>query len=172
MSPFRMFFLVWWKHVVWLFAFSAFTLLVGRQEEHLACKKIEWWGVGVVVWLERGADCLRMMMPLPLHPKNPSSVASFKSRLVLPFWYRLTQVDQEKRPSKWCSSSSSWSVTAPCSAGFFRRTHLEVYSRFLMLLIGAQFSFLFLLAKDELPPPPSCLFLSSPFPSSPFEVGP
>jgi len=30
-------------------AFSAFTLLVGRQEGHLACKKLEWWGTGMVI---------------------------------------------------------------------------------------------------------------------------
>ena len=29
-------------------------------------------------------------------PKTPSSLASFKSRLVLPFWYRLTQAVLEK----------------------------------------------------------------------------
>jgi len=34
------------------FAFSVLTLLVGRQEGHLACKKTEWWDVGVVVWDE------------------------------------------------------------------------------------------------------------------------
>jgi len=33
-----------------LIAFSALTLLVGRQEGHPACKKIEWWDVGMVVW--------------------------------------------------------------------------------------------------------------------------
>jgi len=33
-------------------AFSALTLLVGRQEAHPACKKTEWWGAGVVVCLE------------------------------------------------------------------------------------------------------------------------
>jgi len=38
------------------FAFSALTLLVGRQEGHPACKKTEWRGAGVVVCLERGAD--------------------------------------------------------------------------------------------------------------------
>jgi len=32
------------------FAFSALTLLVGRQEGHPACKKTEWWDVGMVVW--------------------------------------------------------------------------------------------------------------------------
>jgi len=33
-------------------AFSALTLLVGEQEGHPACKKTEWWDVGVVVWDE------------------------------------------------------------------------------------------------------------------------
>jgi len=37
-------------------AFSALTLLVGWQEGHPACKKTEWWGAGVVICLERGAD--------------------------------------------------------------------------------------------------------------------
>ena len=49
------------------FSFSALTLLVGRQEEHLACKKTEWWGAGVVICLERGADLhTAQLMPLPL----------------------------------------------------------------------------------------------------------
>ena len=52
-------------------------------------KNFEWWGVGVVICLERGADCLRMVQLMPLHPQTPSSLASFKSRLVLPFWYQL-----------------------------------------------------------------------------------
>ena len=48
-------------------AFSALTLLVGRQEGHPACKKTEWWCVGVVVCLERGADLhTAQRMPLPL----------------------------------------------------------------------------------------------------------
>ena len=37
-------------------AFSALTLLVGRQEGHPACKKTEWSGAGAVICLERGAD--------------------------------------------------------------------------------------------------------------------
>jgi len=37
-------------------AFSALTLLVGRQEGHPACKKTERWGAGVVICLEPGAD--------------------------------------------------------------------------------------------------------------------
>ena len=48
-------------------AFSALTLLVGRQEGHPACKKTEWWGAGVVICLERGADVhMAQLMPLPL----------------------------------------------------------------------------------------------------------
>jgi len=51
-----------------IYAFSALTLLVGRQEEHPACKKLgEWWGAGVVICLERGADLhMAQLMPLPL----------------------------------------------------------------------------------------------------------
>jgi len=49
------------------FAFSALTLLVGWQEGHPACKKLEWWGAGVVVYLELGADLyMVLLMPLPL----------------------------------------------------------------------------------------------------------
>ena len=48
----------------WLHAFSALTLLVGRQEGHPACKN---WGAGMVICLERGADLhMAQLMPLPL----------------------------------------------------------------------------------------------------------
>ena len=48
-------------------AFSALTLLVGRQEWHPACKKTEWWGAGVVICLERGAELhMAQLMPLSL----------------------------------------------------------------------------------------------------------
>ena len=40
-------------------------------------------------------------------PKPPSSLASLKSRLVLPFCCWLTQVVMEERPLTGCSSSSS-----------------------------------------------------------------
>ena len=45
-----------------------------------------------------------MVQLMPLHPKTLSSLASFKSRLVLPFWHRLTQAVLEKRPLNGCSS--------------------------------------------------------------------
>jgi len=52
--------------IMWV-AFSALTLLVGRQEGHPACKKTEWWGAGMVICLERGADLhIVQLIPLPL----------------------------------------------------------------------------------------------------------
>ena len=82
----------------------ALKLLVGRQEQHPACR-IEWWGVGVVICLERGADGLHMVQLMPLHLKALLSVVSLKSRLVLPLRYWLIQVVPEKRPLNGCSSS-------------------------------------------------------------------
>ena len=70
------------------------TLLVGGLEGHPACKKTEWWGAGVVICLERDAD-LHMVQLMPLHSL---SVASVKSRLVLPFWHRLTRIVPDKGP--------------------------------------------------------------------------
>jgi len=47
-------------------AFSALTLLVGRQEGHPACKNDK-WGTGVIICLERDADLhIAQLMPLPL----------------------------------------------------------------------------------------------------------
>ena len=76
-------------------AFSALTLLIGRQEEHPAFKKLS---DEVLVWLSVWSE---------VHPKDPSSLASFKSKMVLPFRYQLTLFILEKRPLKWCSISSS-----------------------------------------------------------------
>ena len=81
-----------------MYAFSALTLLVGRQEEHPASKKTEWWGAGVVICLERGADLhMAQLMPLPL------TVCCFsKIQIGLPFWYWLTWVAPEKGPLNRC----------------------------------------------------------------------
>jgi len=52
----------------------------------------------MVICLERGADLhMAQLIPLPL-----TSLASVKSRLVLPFWYRLTQVVPDKGPLNGC----------------------------------------------------------------------
>jgi len=42
-------------------------LLVGQQEGHPAYKKLEWWGAGAFICLERDADLhMAQLMPLPL----------------------------------------------------------------------------------------------------------
>jgi len=67
----------------------------------------------MIISLERGADCLHIVRLIPLHPKTPSSLASFESRLVLPFWY---QVVLEMGPLNGCNSggrSSSSSTYGP-----------------------------------------------------------
>jgi len=66
------------------FAFSALTLLVGQQEGHPACKKQQ--------------TCI---LPSRCHCHS-LSLASVKSRLVSPFWYRLTRVVPDKRPLNVC----------------------------------------------------------------------
>jgi len=91
------------------FAFNALTLLVGRQKVHPTCKKLS---DDMLVWLSVWSDvqivCIGGLYVhlMPLLPQTPSSLAAFKSRLVLLFWYQLTQVVLEKRPLKGCSSSS------------------------------------------------------------------
>jgi len=48
-------------------AFSALTLLVGRQEGHPACKKLSGEVTGLVICLEQGTDLhMAQLMPLPL----------------------------------------------------------------------------------------------------------
>ena len=93
-----------------LFASSALTLLVGWQEGHRACKKTEWWGAGMVICLEQGADLhMAQLMPLPL-----TVSCSVKSRLVLPFWYWLTRVVLEKGPLNGCASSAPMLLMIGC----------------------------------------------------------
>jgi len=67
------------------YAFSALMLLVGRQEGHLACKKLS---DGMLAWfcLGQGADLhMAQLMSMPL-----TISCSSKSRLVLPSWLYLS----------------------------------------------------------------------------------
>ena len=72
-------------------AFSALTLLVGRQEGHLSG--------GVLAWLSICSEVQTCIWPSWCHCHS-LSLASVKFRLVLPFWYRLTWVVPEKGPLK------------------------------------------------------------------------
>ena len=84
-------------HIHAVYAFSALTLLVGRWKGIRPVKNWVWCAV-VVVCLELGADLhMAQLMSLPL------TVSCFsKTRLVLPFWYRLTWVVPDKGPLNVC----------------------------------------------------------------------
>ena len=79
-------------------AFSALTLLVGRQEGHPACKKLSG---GVLVWLSAWSEVQTCIWPSWCHGHS-LFLASVKSRLVLPFWYWLTRVVPDKGPLNGC----------------------------------------------------------------------
>jgi len=74
--------------VVLAVAFSALTLLVRHQEEHLAFKKLS---DGVLAGLF-GAKCELFAYGPADATATTSFLALLKSRMVLPFWCRLTQV--------------------------------------------------------------------------------
>ena len=77
---------------------SALTLLVGWQEGHPASKKLSG---GVLAWLSVWSEVQTCMWPSGFHCHSLSR-ASVKSRLVLPFWYRLTRVVLDKGPLNGC----------------------------------------------------------------------
>ena len=75
-----------------LCAFRALTLLVGRQEGQLACKKLSG---GVLAWSSVWNEVQTCVWPSWCRCHS-LSLASVKYRLVLPFWYRLTWTDMDK----------------------------------------------------------------------------
>jgi len=68
------------------YAFNALTLLIGRQEGHPACIKLS--GV-MLVWLSVWGEVQICIWPSRCHCHSLSCCC--KSRLVLPFCYRLTR---------------------------------------------------------------------------------
>jgi len=78
-------------------AFSALTLLAERPEGHLACKKLS--GGVLAAWLSVWSEVQTCILSSRRHSL---SLASVKSRLVLPFWYRLTRVVLDKGPLNGC----------------------------------------------------------------------
>ena len=73
-------------------------LLVGWQEGHPSCKK---QSGGVLVWLSVWSKVHTCILPSWCHCHS-LSLASVKSRLVLPFWYWLTWVVPDKGPLNGC----------------------------------------------------------------------
>ena len=68
------------------------------------------------VWLSVWSKVQIVCIWSGCHRKIPSSLASFKSRLVLPFWCRIAQVVLEKRPFSGCNSSSASGIGSGSSS--------------------------------------------------------
>jgi len=65
--------------------------------------KTEWWGAGMVICLERGADLnIAQLMPLPLTVSCYSKI-----QIGFTFWYWLTRVVPDKGPLNGCVCVSS-----------------------------------------------------------------
>jgi len=79
-------------------AFSVLTLLVGWQKRHPACKKLSG---GVLARLSVWSEVQTYTWPSWCQCHS-LSLASVKSRLVLPFWYWLTLVVPDKGPLNGC----------------------------------------------------------------------
>jgi len=88
----------WDAYRILRYAFSALTRLVGHQEGHPACKKLSG---GVLVWLSDSSEVQTCTWSSGCHCHS-LSLASVKSRLVFPFWYRLTRVVPDKGPLNGC----------------------------------------------------------------------
>ena len=64
-------------------------------------RPVKKWVVGVLVWLSVCSELQTCIRPSSCYCHSPS-LASVKSRLVLPFWYRLTRAVQDKGLLNWC----------------------------------------------------------------------
>ena len=92
---------IYWSFLI---AFSALTLLFGRQEGHPACKKN--LSGGVLAWLSVWSEVQTCIWPSWCHC-HLLYIASIRSRLVSPFWYWLTQIVPDKGLLSGCVCSNA-----------------------------------------------------------------
>jgi len=84
-------------------AFTALTLLVARQEEHPACKKLS---DEVLCGYLSGARCrLHMVQRMPLHSQTPSPLASCLIKIQTVFTFLVPAYPGCPRKEAGCSSS-------------------------------------------------------------------
>ena len=79
----------------------------------------------MVICLEHGADCLHMVQLMPLHPKTPSSLVSFKSNSGFTFLVSVYPGCPGKQAIERVSYSSSVYFTVPSP---IPSTHLGIWA--------------------------------------------
>jgi len=111
------------------FAFSALTLLVGWQEGHPACEKLEWWGTGMVICPERDADLhTAQLMPLPL------TVSCFsKIHIGFTFLASAQPASLRKRAVKWVRACVRACMCACVCVHAHARANLQLVAKFCYL---------------------------------------
>ena len=98
---------------------------VGWQEGHPACKKLSG---GVLAWLSVWSKVQTCIWPSWCHSL---SLASVKSRLVLPFWYRLIRVFPDKGPLNVCVC-----MCVCACARFITAVDVSVMKSFVLAVFG------------------------------------
>ena len=92
--------------------------MVGRQKGHPACKKLS---SEVLAWLSVWSAVQTCIWPSWCHCHS-LSLASVKSRLVLPFWYRPTRVVPDNGPLNGCVCVCVY-VSHSCVAIYWHLSH-------------------------------------------------
>ena len=98
-------------------------LLVGRQEGHPACKQLHG---GVLARLSVWSEVQTCIWSSCCHCHS-LSLAPVKSRLVLPFWYRLNQVVLENKPLNGCSIINKLSFVSIQTTKYFCTIYHETW---------------------------------------------
>ena len=103
------------------------TQLVPRRVEGWV--NLSWLSGGVLAWLSVWSEVQTCIWPSWCHCHS-LSLASVKSRLVLPFWYRLTWVVPEKGPLNGCNYMipQTSTVTSNISASTFQFFCFTIFS--------------------------------------------
>ena len=115
-----------------LYCFDAVGWAAGRA---LACKKLSG---GVPSWLSVWSEMQTCIWPSWCHCHS-LSLASVKSRLVLPFWYRLTRVVLDKRPLNGCVCVCVLVLFSSSSSSWFRMLTRFLFANWLLLLLFKYF---------------------------------
>ena len=97
--------------------------LLWRQEGHPACKKLSG---GVLAWLSVWSEMQTCIGPSWCHCHS-LSLASVKSRLVLLFWYRLTQIVLEKGPLNVCVYCILYCLSAVTTLQWTLQMHCSTF---------------------------------------------